>query len=468
MAPTKRGIENNKVLDLLAAQEAEFNPELIHEANEKALQLAQGQCGVCQRQGFPLFLVRKSIVPISFNQHIDWEKGMVSLGEREPQTAWQAYKYVYRTLREGYIYLLCNPTGNSDDRKLDIIVYEVTYSVAMRLREFRDVKGTRPKEIPVSCLQERHNLKGLFITLDDKRYDKAWIAYSPVRWTSATVEHYRQREEERLQRFSEVNLTQHKAEKVSPQARSFLFDDFLQGARYLLEFECDNNRVQDYFEQDRLTHKKANLADNNGKLFIDSLRQGIFKQNSVTLRHAEHYTMALFREANSHHFFTASHFNSLKSDNGWQQLNSTANKYQSDNHYRTEIAALVLEDSLGVAEELSIQRRQQLSLVTEGLARQELKGTHQQQLKQFHHLVRSSSHDLIYAKERTVAKTTLATAMQRRHGCETIADYYKEQKQKINSCPLAYFNPELTYTRRQYQQIERYKESLRGGDDPRV
>ncbi|TEA26316.1 hypothetical protein, partial [Candidatus Schmidhempelia bombi] len=240
------------------------------------------------------------------------------------------------------------------------------------------------------------------------------------------------------------------------------FDDFLQGARYLLEFECDNNRVQDYFEQDRLTHKKANLADNNGKLFIDSLRQGIFKQNSVTLRHAEHYTMALFREANSHHFFTASHFNSLKSDNGWQQLNSTANKYQSDNHYRTEIAALVLEDSLGVAEELSIQRRQQLSLVTEGLARQELKGTHQQQLKQFHHLVRSSSHDLIYAKERTLAKTTLATAMQSRHGCETIADYYKEQKQKINSCPLAYFNPELTYTRRQYQQIERYKESLRG------
>ncbi|TEA26315.1 hypothetical protein O970_09310 [Candidatus Schmidhempelia bombi str. Bimp] len=101
----KRGIENNKVLDLLAAQEAEFNPELIHEANEKALQLAQGQCGVCQRQGFPLFLVRKSIVPISFNQHIDWEKGMVSLGEREPQTAWQTYKYVYRTLREGDIYL---------------------------------------------------------------------------------------------------------------------------------------------------------------------------------------------------------------------------------------------------------------------------------------------------------------------------------------------------------------------------
>ncbi|MCX8575559.1 hypothetical protein J3U28_11330, partial [Gilliamella sp. B3831] len=159
-----------KIEGLENPQEESFNPELVNEANKKALVLSNGQCGVCQRKGFPIFLVRKSIVPIKFRKDINWSQGMVSLGDREPEEKLLEYQYVYRTLREGYVYILCNPIKNKKDRKLEIMVYEVTYSGAMRLREFRDVKGSRPKEIPLSCIEDNHNVKGMFITIDNRVY----------------------------------------------------------------------------------------------------------------------------------------------------------------------------------------------------------------------------------------------------------------------------------------------------------
>ncbi|MCX8589655.1 toxin VasX, partial [Gilliamella sp. B3812] len=63
----------------------------------------------------------------------------------------------------------------------------------------------------LSCIEDNHNVKGMFITIDNRVYDKAWVAYSSVRWKLATVKHYRKNKEERLQRFSEVDLTQEKA-----------------------------------------------------------------------------------------------------------------------------------------------------------------------------------------------------------------------------------------------------------------
>ena len=103
-----------------AESENIFNPQLVYEASEKDMNLASGQCGACQRRGFPLFLVRKSIVPRTFKSQIDWSNGMVSLGDREPEIDWIDYQYAYRTLREGYVYILCNRIGNdrSEERRV--------------------------------------------------------------------------------------------------------------------------------------------------------------------------------------------------------------------------------------------------------------------------------------------------------------------------------------------------------------
>lgn len=86
-----------------------FDNTLIHEASEKSLALANGKCGACQRRGFPLLLVRKSVVPDKFKSDVDWSAGMCSLDDREPEKAFTTHQYAYRTLREGYVYLLLEP-----------------------------------------------------------------------------------------------------------------------------------------------------------------------------------------------------------------------------------------------------------------------------------------------------------------------------------------------------------------------
>ena len=459
--------EKNKIEDIENPKEESFNPELVNEANKKALVLSNGQCGVCQRKGFPIFLVRKSIIPIKFKKSINWSQGMVSLGDREPEETLLEYQYVYRTLREGYVYILCNPIGNQDDNKLEIMVYEVTYSGAMRLREFRDVKGSRPKEIPLSCIQDNHNIKGMFITIDNRVYDKAWVAYSSVRWKLATVKHYRENKEERLQRFSEVDLTQTKASELSTQERSFAFNDFVFKKRHLLEMECDDTSVLDYFEEKGRNIPEKKKSPLKGKTdkptsFIDSVRQGIFNEKGFSLLKFINLSAEAIADAFQEKFFTASHFNSLSSKEAEKAIIKTVSDYESYYNYSTEVSALVVEDSMGLAEELSIQRRQKLAPVVEGFMNQTTpKGDQQKEAKEFDKLVRSSTHDLIYDSERIVTQNPLATAMQARNGRDKLAEFFQEEKTLIKSYPIKYFDPEIAYARRQYQQIEQYKALIR-------
>ncbi|WP_160422622.1 toxin VasX [Gilliamella sp. Lep-s35] len=394
-------------------------------------------------------------------------KVMVSLGDREPEETLLEYQYVYRTLREGYVYILCNPTGNQDDNNLEIMVYEVTYSGAMRLREFRDVKGSRPKEIPLNCIEDNHNIKGMFITIDNRVYDKAWVAYSSIRWKLATVKHYRENKDERLQRFSEVDLTKRKASELSTQERGFAFNDFVSKQRHLLEMECDDTSVLDYFDEKGRKVPEKEKSPLKGKTdkptsFIDSVRQGIFNEKGFSLQKFINLTAETFANAFQQKFFTASHFNSLSSKEADKAITKTVSAYESDYNYSTEISALVVEDSMGLAEELSIQRRQKLAPVVEGFMNQTApKGDQQKEAKQFDKLVRSSTHDLIYDSERTATKNPIATAMQARNGRDKLAEFFQKEKASIKSHPIKYFEPEIAYARRQYQQIEQYKALIR-------
>ena len=459
--------EKNKIEDIENPKEESFNPELVNEANKKALVLSNGQCGVCQRKGVPIFLVRKSIIPIKFRKDINWSQGMVSLGDREPEEKLLEYQYVYRTLREGYVYILCNPTGNQDDNKLEIMVYEVTYSGAMRLREFRDVKGSRPKEIPLNCIEDNHNVKGMFITIDNRVYDKAWVAYSSIRWKLATVKHYRENKDERLQRFSEVDLTKRKASELSTQERGFAFNDFVSKQRHLLEMECDDTSVLDYFDEKgrKVPEKKKSPLKgktDKPKTFSDSVRQGIFNEKGFSLKKFINLSAEAIAAAFKEKFFTASHFNSLSSKEADKAITKTVSAYESDYNYSTEISALVLEDSMGLAEELSIQRRQKLAPVVEGFMNQTTpKGDQQKEAKQFDKLVRSSTHDLIYDSERKATQNPIAAAMQAKYGRDKLAEFFQKEKTSIKSHPIRYFEPEIAYARRQYQQIEQYKELIR-------
>jgi hypothetical protein len=159
---------------------------LIHEQAEKSSALAKGQCGVCKRVGYPIFLVRKAVItkgckPINGSQNI------CSLGEREPQVSLETHEYVDRTLRKGYVYIL----AQSKAGEWEYMGYEVTSSGALRHKTIHDMKERNIKEIPISCHKEGHRIKGSFITIDTTVYEgEAYVAYTRRAWSKSTRDNY--------------------------------------------------------------------------------------------------------------------------------------------------------------------------------------------------------------------------------------------------------------------------------------
>ncbi|MFQ1018335.1 toxin VasX [Gilliamella sp. CG13] len=549
--------------------------ELIHEAKEN-MALSNGKCGACQRTGFPLFLVRKSVVPKFFkNSETNiWESGMLPLKNHEPTTAFTHFSYVYRTLREGYVYILLQKNKSAkgwqgtDLNLLKVKVFEVTKSGAFRLREFRDVKGTRPKELPESCITEGHQFKAKFITLDNKIYDKAWIAYSPYRWDKDVVEHYRKNEDDRNERFTVVDLTQTEPSKLTANGeRSFSFSDFtrepvkaapvegekqesesttaVEGPtkRYLLEMECNKQEVLDYFNKEQLDARRQKSKEEQDKAQKNAsqnsntqaqskpasvgikdtklnkeIAKGSFYAQNYDLKNQLENTEASILQNYRKLFCSASQFNTLKKEVGG--LNDDFSKtidgykgeaYDNSNYKTAEIGVILVEDSLGIAEELAVQRRQLLSPVVDGLAgrSQEQTLAIQKRLqanlgktvkdlilegkdeigdeidpsiiqsfytenlidldynKQYQYVNRIPEY-LRYVwpvgywlerKVNQVMSNVKANVMGPRK--KAIEDYFNKQITYAKNKPLLYFKPETSYARNQYTSIESYKDILK-------
>lgn len=116
--------------------------------------LAQGGCGVCERKGFPLFLVRKA--PISLDYPFAGDSSqMRSLvkDNREPEAGLITHRYVYRTLRVGYVYILVK----HKQKGWEFLGYEITPSGVYRHKSITDVKERNIKEIPQSCTKDNHH-----------------------------------------------------------------------------------------------------------------------------------------------------------------------------------------------------------------------------------------------------------------------------------------------------------------------
>ncbi|WP_141670645.1 toxin VasX, partial [Gilliamella sp. Choc6-1] len=511
-------------------------PELINEAKENMV-LNNGKCGACQKKGFPLFLVRKSVVPKNF-KGIEWDKGMLSLTDREPEEALTHFKYAYRTLREGYVYLLLQKNKSVKEwqgTNLDLLkvsVFEVTNSGAFRLREFRNVKGSRPKALPTSCIEEGHQFKAKFITIDNKIYDKAWVAYSSYRWDKKTVEYYRQNEDKRKQRFTEIDLTQTKPEEMAAsQKRSFSFNDFMHTGtqeRYLLELECSDKEVLDYFDKEQQTAYQKSLKAKTTALNTSANKEigkGVFYAQKVNLDDLINNTTEEVLRHFSTLFCTASHFNSLRKAVGGvhKEFEQTINSYRSEarehSNYKTdEIGVILVEDSFGLAEELSVQRRQLLAPIVNGLAGRSqeqvialqkrlsanlgkttekiiLEGkdeigndidpdiiksfyaenildlSYNQQYKEINstpNYLRFSTPPqgwLEHKSEGNVRTKVAANLAGPR--TKAIQNYFsKQQSQANNDRPFLYFKPETSYARNQYNSIESYKDILKINHQP--
>ncbi|RKS84432.1 hypothetical protein DES39_2171 [Orbus hercynius] len=342
--------------------------QIENDCLEQASIMSGGGCGVCERKGFPLLLVRKSVIPkqLSYDygtqkssysksfRNIPWSQGMVSLGDREPSEGLETHEACFRLLRTGYVYIFLRTRGTADSAKRAVLAYEVTPSGCFRHKAIKTTTGLKNyqvEEIPPSCVKKNHYIPARFVTVDHTRYSHAWIAYSAHPWSLDVLENYRALPESQMTRFTCITLPKNSTTPAAEltQGRSFAASDFFADewrkkakARYLLELEFDKQDLVRHYYDFIAQHQQSTTSttQTNG---------GSAAETDVANKEMN---LTQLPEFYPDVFYTASHFNSLKKDTSlYDQQLSQFKRYFSDT------PAVVVEDCLGLAEELAVQKR---------------------------------------------------------------------------------------------------------------
>lgn len=340
-------------------QEKDFTDETIYNINEVNSSLAAGGCGVCARKGFPIFLVRKTVIAKNFDNQ-RWSKNVKSLGDREPVVDLESHEWAYRTLRKGFVYILVKRTKpiQGQSKNYQYLFYEVTPSGVLRHTTVNQPIEKNVPEIPKSCITDGHQYKGLFATIDTSIYGgEVYIGYSRRAWSRKTLDTYREAANagnaEKLARFSKINISDESKKdptqlSIDSQPRSFPFKDFETGTK-LLEFNIDEHFTFDYNETSKLSliSKQKTVEVPSLVEFIKSLNKNM---GDICLLSEQKY-------------FTAHQFNSLV-------YNKVKAEIGGDNDLK-KMSVLIVEDPMAVAEELAFFRKMKLQPISQALIESE-------------------------------------------------------------------------------------------------
>lgn len=130
-------------------------------------------CHACEREGLPILLLRKAMVPDFATVSGEPLNGVV------PVRA----KLGLRTLRRGYLYILL-------DRK-HWQAYEVTPEGHLRRFNPYQLRGGEPHSLPTRCRHENHDIPSSLLALDTRKYNTAWLAFADDPWTSSVLDAYK-------------------------------------------------------------------------------------------------------------------------------------------------------------------------------------------------------------------------------------------------------------------------------------
>lgn len=347
-----------------AEQAKDFSDETIYNLNEENSVLAAGGCGVCERKGFPIFLVRKTIIAKNFANQT-WSTNVKSLGDREPQVDLVSQEWTYRTLRKGFVYILVKRTKPkaNESKNYQYLFYEVTPSGTLRHTTVKQPIEKNVREIPDSCIKDGHHYKGLFANIDTSVYSGvAYVAYSRRAWSRKTLKTYREAANsgnaELLARFSKIDISDKSKQdptqlSIDTIPRSFSFKDFDKGTN-LLEF-----KINEHFTLDYNGNKELGLINNKETAGVSSLRQ-FLKSLNANLDDLHH----LVWPQSNQKYFTAHQFNSLQ--------HSKVKAEIGDNNKQMQMSVLVVEDPMAVAEELAFHRKMKLQPISQALIESEM------------------------------------------------------------------------------------------------
>jgi hypothetical protein len=282
---------------------------------------AAGHCLACERTGLPVFLLRQAVIKTKFNkikqvnqtyQELANYTKTLDFKHRMPDEELEYYDYVLRTLRNGYVYVMQQQGENIESRILH--VYECIDG-ALRLKNFLELTNTEPRPISKACKNACHNIPASFINLNNRDFTQAWVAYSSQPWPKKTLDDYlKEQDSQVLSRFTKIDIQKL---KDSPS-------------------EATGKRAVPFTDIFGYSHKR----DNNDKSKVLEFR---------------------FGEQGLENFKSAHPFTSLK--NQRQKFANYASSIFRGN--RPISCGVVLEDTLGIAEELNTQRVSHLHMFNE-------------------------------------------------------------------------------------------------------
>lgn len=142
------------------------------------------------------------------------------------------FKYALRTLREGYVYVL-----------LDNMVwqgYEVTPQGFLRMFNAKEMpEGGSVDPLSASCRQQDHDIRCSFINIDP-RYRHASVAFSADPWSPEVLAKYKQAGAP-APRFMQISISEGKSASVKGAGRSLRLDPTLTAlTENVLEFATEN------------------------------------------------------------------------------------------------------------------------------------------------------------------------------------------------------------------------------------
>ena len=173
-------------------------------------------CEKCRSCGLPIYPVRYAVSPVEMAANLPkWaeKKELLSLNKDS--------KYVLRTTRKGYLYILSQYEDNATD--LDVSIYKVDenggfwqidISKELDLLRFGDdIKNANNEQqtiplgdIETSCSNSAHessNIAFIVLAKPDK-CEKAWLAYSEHKWSLDTLKKYLHDEDKRNMRMQVI------------------------------------------------------------------------------------------------------------------------------------------------------------------------------------------------------------------------------------------------------------------------
>ncbi|MBS0850123.1 hypothetical protein JK154_17340 [Citrobacter sp. JGM124] len=141
------------------------------------------------------------------------------------------FKYALRTLREGYVYILAD--------KQVWYAYQVTPQGFLRMFNANEMpEGGNVEPLSTACLQQNHDIRSSFINVDPK-YSHVAVAFSNDPWPREVLAKYKQAEAP-APRFTQVTIMGGKTATIEGTGRSLTLDPTLSTlTKNVLEFATE-------------------------------------------------------------------------------------------------------------------------------------------------------------------------------------------------------------------------------------